>query len=62
MANEMMAYNRKWLLEQMRSGRKILDIGLDANRKTPSIFYQMEQNMIKNYKILHPEWSQHIVK
>ena len=49
-----MQYNRKWLLQQMRSGRPILDIGLDPARKTPSIFYQMEQNMMKNYKKLHP--------
>ncbi|MCS7062618.1 MAG: hypothetical protein NZM04_00985 [Methylacidiphilales bacterium] len=53
----MMQYNRKWILEQMRSGRQIIDIGADANRATPSIFYQMEQNMLKNYQKLHPEFS-----
>jgi len=53
----MMQYNRKWILEQMRSGRPILDIGIDPNRAVPSIFYQMEQNMIKNYQKLHPEWN-----
>lgn len=52
--SQMMSYNRKWILDQMRSGRKIFDIGIDANRKTPSIFYQMEQNMLKNYQKLHP--------
>jgi len=43
----MMTYNRKWILEQMRGGRSILDIGLDLQRAMPSIFYEMEQNMIK---------------
>ncbi len=53
----MMRYNRKWILDQMRSGRKIIDIGPDPNRAVPSIFYQMEQNMVKNYRKLHPELS-----
>ena len=53
----MMQYNRKWILEQMRSGRQIIDIGADATRANPSIFYQMEQNMLKNYQKLHPEFS-----
>jgi hypothetical protein len=52
--SQMMAYNRKWLLQQMRSGRTIVDIGLDPARGVPSIFYQMEQNMMKNYLKLHP--------
>jgi hypothetical protein len=52
--SQMMAYNRNWLLQQMKSGRPILDIGLDPTRANPSIFYQMEQNMIKNYLKLHP--------
>ena len=51
---KMMEYNRKWILEQLRSGREIIDIGIDASRKIPSIFYQMEQNMIKNYNKLNP--------
>jgi hypothetical protein len=53
----MMQYNRKWILEQMRSGRQIIDIGPDINRARPSIFYQMEQNMLKKYKKLHPEFN-----
>lgn len=53
--SQMMTYNRQWILQQMRSGRTILDIGQDVNRANPSIFYQMEQNMIKNYQKLHPE-------
>ncbi len=52
--SQMMNYNRKWILQQMRSGRPILDIGLDPARKIPSIFYQMEQSMVKNYLRLHP--------
>jgi hypothetical protein len=55
--SSMMQYNRKWMLEQMRSGRQIIDIGADANRANPSIFYQMEQNMLRNYQKLHPEFS-----
>jgi hypothetical protein len=52
--SQMMTYNRQWILQQMRSRRPILDIGLDPNRGVPSIFYQMEQNMVKNYLKLHP--------
>jgi hypothetical protein len=52
--SSMMQYNRRWILDQMRSGRPIIDIGTDAARQTPSIFYQMEQNMLKNYQKLHP--------
>jgi hypothetical protein len=47
--SQMMTYNRQWILQQMRSGRPIIDIGLDPNRGAPSIFYQMEQNMMRNY-------------
>ena len=53
----MMQHNRKWILEQMRSGRQIIDIGPDINRSTPSIFYQMEQQMLRNYKKLHPSFA-----
>jgi len=53
----MMQYNRKWILEQMRSGRQIIDIGADINRARPSIFYEMEQNMLKKYQKLHPEFN-----
>jgi hypothetical protein len=52
--SQMMTYERQWFLQQMRSGRPILDIGLDAARANPSIFYQVEQNMMKNYLKLHP--------
>lgn len=52
--SQMMKYNREWILKQMRTGRPILDIGLDPTRLDPSIFYQMERNMIKNYLKLHP--------
>jgi len=51
--SQMMQYNRKWILDQMRSGRPIIDIGTDATQQTPSIFYQMEKNMLKNYQKLH---------
>ncbi len=53
--SEMMKYNRKWILEQARSGRRIIDIGKDPNRTIPSIFYEMEKNMLNNYRKLHPE-------
>ncbi|OCB71797.1 RHS repeat domain-containing protein [Flavobacterium crassostreae] len=52
--SQMMQYNRQWILNEMRSGGTILDIGRDVTRANPSIFYQMEQNMMKNYKLLHP--------
>jgi RHS repeat-associated protein len=50
----MMRFNRDWILRQLRSGRTIVDIGADPNRTVPSIFYEMERNMIKNYGKLHP--------
>jgi hypothetical protein len=53
----MMRYNRQWFLNQLRSGRSILDIGRDPERVDPSIFYEMESNMMKNYMKLHPEWN-----
>lgn len=53
----MMQYNRRWILEQMRSGRQIIDIGVDTYRKSPSIFYQMEQAMLRNYQKLHAEFA-----
>lgn len=53
--SSMMQFNRKWILEQLRSGRQILDLGLDAARSTRSIFYQMEQAMIRNFRKLHPD-------
>ena len=52
--SQMMTYNRQWILQQMRSGRPILDIELDATRANPCIFYQIEQNMMRNYLKLHP--------
>lgn len=58
----MMRYNRGWILEQLRSGRTIIDIGGDPNRAVPSIFYQMEQNMLRNYMELHPEFERLIKK
>jgi len=57
----MMQFNRKWILDQLRSGKKIVDIGKDINRELPSIFYEMELNMIKNYQKLHPKWTGDIV-
>jgi len=52
--SQMMTYNRQWILQQMRNSKTIIDIGLDPVRTNPSIFYQMEQNMMKNYLKLHP--------
>jgi len=52
--SQLMVYNRKWILNQMRSGRPIMDIGRDPNRISPSIFYQMEKNMVQNYLQRHP--------
>ncbi len=60
--SSMMNYNRKWILNEFRSGRLIIDIGFDINRKSPSIFYQMEQNMQLNYLKLHPEFDRVVHK
>lgn len=59
--SQMMTYNRQWILNEMRSGRTILDIGVDTGKTNRSIFYQIEQNMLKNYQILHPN-SLNIIK
>lgn len=53
----MMQYNRSWMLQQMKSGRTIIEIGADATRSNPSIFYQMERNMLKNYQKLNPQFT-----
>ena len=52
--SRMMEYNRRWIFERMKEGRTIIDIGIDSNRSIPSIFYQMERLMLKNYDVLHP--------
>ena len=52
--SKMMENNRSWWLDQMRTGRPVYNIGLDIYRQEPSIFYQMEQNMMNNYLKLHP--------
>lgn len=51
--SQMMTYNRQWWLQQMRTGRPVLNMGLDG-RASLSIFFQMEQNMMNNYLKLHP--------
>ncbi|MBP9718302.1 hypothetical protein KBD59_03330 [Candidatus Gracilibacteria bacterium] len=60
--SQMMQYNRQWIFNELKSGSSIIDIGYDMARKAPSIFYEMEQNMIKNYQKLHPEWDNLIKK
>jgi len=52
--SKMMEYNRSWWLDQMRNGRPVYNMGLDIYRLEPSIFYQMEQNMMNNHLKLHP--------
>jgi RHS repeat-associated protein len=52
--SKMMQYNRTWIHQQLKEGRRIIDIGTDPNRNIPSIFYQMEQQMLKNYEKLYP--------
>jgi RHS repeat-associated protein len=59
--SQIMQYNRKWILNEMRSGRTILDIGFDAGRTNRSVFYEMEKNMLMNYQKLYPR-SLNIVK
>ena len=60
--SQMMQYNRQWMLNELRSGRTILDIGRAATRINPSIFYQMEQNMIKNYYFRNDPCSSEFTK
>jgi len=52
--SQLMFYNRVWYLNQLRSGKTIIDIGKDNTRIVRSIFHQMEQNMTRNYQKLHP--------
>jgi hypothetical protein len=40
--SKMMAYNRQWILNHLRNGKAFMDIGRDATRVYPSIFYDME--------------------
>lgn len=54
---EIMQYNRKWFLEQLRSGLEILNTGPDPSRAIPSIFYETENSMMRAYKKLHPEFD-----
>ena len=61
-ASAIMQYNRQWILDLLRSGRPIIDIGFHPNRAIPSIYYQMERNMIKYYQILHPEYRGVIIR
>ena len=53
--SKMIKYNRKWIHQQMKEGRTIIDLGPDPNRTVPSIFYQMERNMLKYYQKRYPE-------
>ena len=46
--SKMMQYNRKWIHQQLKDGRNIIDIGADVKRKSPSIFYQM----VEDYSLL----------
>lgn len=45
--------NRRWILQMMREGRKIIDIGPDFMRRAggvkPSPFYGMERRLLKGY-------------
>ncbi len=53
--NAMMQYNREWLFQHLKSGSKVVDIGIDINRPLQygrSLYYQMEQNVIKYYNML----------
>ena len=43
-----MQYNRKWILNEMRSGKTILDIGVDINRGRPSIGHVPNKLVNKN--------------
>ena len=48
-----MKRNRRWLLEKVRGGFEIIDIGIDPDRVNRSNFYAMEKEMLlqRNYPI-----------
>ena len=41
-----MRRNRRWLLEKMRAGYEIVDIGIDPDRVRRSEFYAMERSLL----------------
>ncbi len=44
---DMMARNKTWLQGHIDKGARILDIGRDAARATPSAFYQAEVKLLE---------------
>ena len=49
--------NKQWLEKAMSQNRTIYDIGIDPQKKTRSIFYQMEYEISKDYsRIIRVNW------
>lgn len=40
--------NRRWIVEKMKQGCEIVDIGIDPTRNFRSRFYQMEKQILKD--------------
>lgn len=47
-----MKQNRGWLFDKLRNGYKVIDIGVDPERKIRSVFYQMEEEVLRRTKRL----------
>ena len=46
-AENWMKNNKRWLLKQIREGKKIIDIGIDTTRTVRSDFYKMEKTLLE---------------
>lgn len=46
--------NRRWIVEKMKQGCEIVDIGIDPTRNLRSRFYQMEKQILndKGYPVI----------
>jgi hypothetical protein len=40
--------NRRWIIEKMKQGCEIVDIGIDPTRNQRSRFYQMEKQILSD--------------
>lgn len=40
--------NRRWIVERIKQGCEIVDIGIDPTRNLRSRFYQMEKQILKD--------------
>ena len=49
-AKNWMNNNKRWIQNQMKKGKEIIDIGIDKTRNIRSKYYKMEKNQIKKKK------------